>query len=120
MELTPRLKKIAQLVPKDTKTLADVGTDHAYLPVYSLLNGICENAIAMDVNEGPLKRAEENTKTTASKRLTAFLNGIIVNSSLFIYEKIIAFKLCAVNKLKEIPKNLSLQHKMLKFYEKVI
>jgi len=62
MELTPRLKKIAQLVPKDTKTLADVGTDHAYLPVYSLLNGICENAIAMDVNEGPLKRAEENTK----------------------------------------------------------
>ena len=62
MELTPRLKKIAGLLPDKAKTLADIGTDHAYLPVYCLLNGICENAIAMDVNEGPLKRAEENTK----------------------------------------------------------
>ena len=62
MELTPRLKKIAGLLPNKAKTLVDIGTDHAYLPVYCLLNGICENAIAMDVNEGPLKRAEENTK----------------------------------------------------------
>ena len=62
MELTPRLKKIAELVPKNTKTLADIGTDHAYLPVYCLLNGICENAVAMDVNEGPLERAFESTQ----------------------------------------------------------
>lgn len=59
VELTPRLKKIAELIPKGT-FLADVGTDHAYLPVYSVLNGIAKGAAAMDINPGPLKRAEQS------------------------------------------------------------
>jgi len=62
MELSPRLKKIAELVPNGTKTLADIGTDHAYLPSYCILNGICKSAVAMDVNEGPLKRAAETVE----------------------------------------------------------
>jgi len=62
MELSPRLKKIAHLVPDGTKTLADIGTDHAYLPSYCILNDICQSSFAMDVNEGPLKRAEETIK----------------------------------------------------------
>ena len=60
MELTPRLKKIAELIPAGTRTIADIGTDHAYLPVYCILNGRAENALAMDVNEGPLARAAES------------------------------------------------------------
>ncbi len=60
MELTPRLKRAAELIPKGS-VIADVGTDHAYLPVYCILNGISPNAVAMDINEGPLKKAEENT-----------------------------------------------------------
>lgn len=75
MELSPRLKKIAELVPKGTKALADIGTDHAYLPAYCILNGICQSAFAMDVNEGPLKRAEEtlakyNVKDKITLRLS--------------------------------------------------
>ncbi len=61
MNLTPRLLKIASLVPQDA-VLADVGTDHAYVPVYCILNGICKHSIAMDINEGPLKNAEETVK----------------------------------------------------------
>lgn len=57
MELTPRLKKIADLIPKGS-IIADIGTDHAYLPTYCVLSGICNKAFAMDVNEGPLKSAE--------------------------------------------------------------
>ncbi len=61
MNLTPRLLKIASLVPQNS-VLADVGTDHAYVPVYCILNGICPRAIAMDINEGPLNNAEETVR----------------------------------------------------------
>lgn len=59
MQLSPRLLKIASLVPRGT-SLADVGTDHGYIPVYCLRSGIVKKAIAMDVNPQPLKRAEAN------------------------------------------------------------
>ena len=62
MELTPRLKKIADLIPQGS-IIADIGTDHAYLPAYCILNGICPKAFAMDVNEGPLKSAEHTVKS---------------------------------------------------------
>ena len=58
ISLTPRLHKVASLVPKNS-ILADVGTDHAYVPVYCIQNGICQRAIAMDINEGPIKNAWE-------------------------------------------------------------
>ncbi len=58
MKLTPRLQKIASLVPKNS-VMADIGTDHAYIPAYCILNGICQKAFAMDVNSGPLSNAEE-------------------------------------------------------------
>ena len=62
LELTPRLKKIADLIPAGS-TIADIGTDHAYLPAYCVLNDICPKAFAMDVNEGPLKSAENTVVT---------------------------------------------------------
>ena len=39
---------------------ADVGTDHAYLPIYLVQCAIAERSVASDINEGPLARAEEN------------------------------------------------------------
>lgn len=62
MILTPRLNKIASLVPQGT-VVADIGTDHAYIPVYCVLNGICPKAIAMDINEGPLDNARDTVNT---------------------------------------------------------
>ncbi|MBQ9080166.1 MAG: SAM-dependent methyltransferase [Clostridia bacterium] len=42
--------------------LADVGTDHAYLPVSLLLDGRIEYAVASDINSGPLARARETVQ----------------------------------------------------------
>jgi len=38
----------------------DVGTDHAYLPIALVQEGICERALACDINQGPLDSAREN------------------------------------------------------------
>jgi len=56
LELTPRLQAIADQVPSGS-VFADIGTDHAYLPVWLLLNGRIDSAIAADLREGPLARA---------------------------------------------------------------
>ena len=61
MELTPRLRALADLVPQEAR-LADVGTDHAYLPVWLLLQGRISRAIAADLREGPLNRARETAR----------------------------------------------------------
>ena len=41
-------------------TVADVGCDHGYLTISLLENGVADSAIAMDINAGPLKKAQEN------------------------------------------------------------
>lgn len=61
MELTPRLQIIANQVPQGTR-LADVGTDHGFLPVWLLLNGRIDQAIAADLREGPLNRSKETAQ----------------------------------------------------------
>lgn len=55
-ELSPRLKMVADLV-YEGKTLADIGTDHAYLPSYLILNGKIPGAIAADLRPA-LKNAQ--------------------------------------------------------------
>ena len=48
MELSKRLQMIAQMVSEGNR-LADIGTDHGYIPIYLLQNGKIPSAIAMDV-----------------------------------------------------------------------
>ena len=59
--LTPRLFAIAEAA-KGAKTVADIGTDHAYVPVYMCLELGTDYAIAADINKGPLERADVNIK----------------------------------------------------------
>lgn len=57
--LSPRLNMVASLVPSGAK-IADVGTDHAYLPIFLMENGIAVSAVATDIHKGPIEAANAN------------------------------------------------------------
>lgn len=59
MELSRRLRMNASFVTPGNR-LADVGTDHGYIPIALRLEGVIPSALAMDVNPGPLERAKEH------------------------------------------------------------
>lgn len=53
-----RLRLCASFV-RDGAKLADIGTDHAYLPVWMCQNKKCSCAIAADIKDGPLQHASD-------------------------------------------------------------
>lgn len=55
-KLDNRLSSALQFL-RSGKILADVGTDHAYIPIFAVGSGISSAAIASDINDGPVKRA---------------------------------------------------------------
>lgn len=57
--LSSRLKKIASLVPNGAR-VCDIGTDHAFLPIYLIKENIAKTVIACDLNEKPLECAKHN------------------------------------------------------------
>lgn len=57
--LSPRLAVCASFVRKGS-VVADIGTDHALLPVWLVREGVASRAIASDINEGPIARARLN------------------------------------------------------------
>lgn len=57
LDMGPRLRAIASLTPEDCRCLADVGTDHGYIPVSLLLEGRIERAVAADIGALPLDHA---------------------------------------------------------------
>ena len=65
MKLSKRLEFIADHIDK-VISLSDIGTDHGYIPLYALNKGLCEKAIASDINKDPLDKA----------RLNALLEGM--------------------------------------------
>lgn len=77
MILTNRLQLIYDIIPK-CNTIADIGTDHGYIPIFCVLNGIAKNALAMDVNKGPLERAKINIEkyNVSDKVHTRLSNGL--------------------------------------------
>ena len=83
MQLSQRLSSVASMVTAGN-CLADVGTDHGYVPIYLYERKIIPRAIAMDVNKGPLERAalhiaesgmKEAIETRLSDGLTALKPG---------------------------------------------
>ena len=61
MELSERLSCLASLVRPGSR-VADIGTDHALLPVFLVKTGVCRSAIAVDVKAGPVAAAQKAVK----------------------------------------------------------
>lgn len=59
IRLSPRLQMVADFVPS-CACAADIGTDHGYLPVWLLQNGVIQSAIAADIHAGPLANARQS------------------------------------------------------------
>lgn len=77
-ELSKRLQAVADLVTPGMR-LVDVGTDHAYIPIYLTQNGVVPSAIAMDVNKGPLERADAHIREyeLGGKIITRLSDGLV-------------------------------------------
>ena len=56
IKLSDRLQVIADRL-EDCKTMADIGTDHGFLPVYMVESGRCTDVIAADISEPSLDKA---------------------------------------------------------------
>lgn len=70
-DLSPRLRMVADLVPQGAR-LADVGTDHAYLPAALLVEGKIPFAIAADLRQGPLASARNTVRRSGLEGKVAF------------------------------------------------
>ena len=57
MQISDRLKLVVSFVTP-CRAVADIGTDHGYVPIELVKSGIVKKAYAMDVNQGPLERAK--------------------------------------------------------------
>ena len=79
--LGARLALCASMVRPGT-ALADIGTDHAHLPIWLAKQGLISKAVASDVRPGPLERAKQNIETydavnEVKTRLCDGLDGIL-------------------------------------------
>ncbi|NLZ51991.1 MAG: SAM-dependent methyltransferase [Thermoanaerobacteraceae bacterium] len=61
MKLGNRLQMIASKIEKGS-TVVDIGTDHAYLPIYLVNEGISQKVIATEILSGPYEKARENIR----------------------------------------------------------
>lgn len=79
--LDKRLSLCASFVREGVK-IADIGTDHAYLPIWLVMNEKVEKALACDINEGPLNSGKADVmRYNLSDRITLRLSDGLKNVS---------------------------------------
>ncbi|MBP3320348.1 MAG: SAM-dependent methyltransferase [Clostridia bacterium] len=89
--ISKRLLKCAEKITKNSR-IADIGTDHAYVPIYLGLNKRITHAIASDINPGPLENARQNIRKYNLENIieTRISNGLENIESSEVDEVIIA------------------------------
>lgn len=74
VKLSRRLHTVSQFIPVGS-ILADIGSDHAYLPIYAVKNKIASHAIAGEVAEGPYQSAKASVKEANLEHLIHVRKG---------------------------------------------
>ena len=72
--LSPRLQMVADFVPP-CACAADIGTDHGYLPIWLLQNGVIRSAIAAAIHAGPLTNARQSAAAYDLKEHIRFVQA---------------------------------------------
>ena len=72
--LSQRLQALADIVPPGSR-IADIGTDHGYLPIWLLQQGRIAAALACDVNAGPLEHARRSATHYGLEQKISFRLG---------------------------------------------
>lgn len=88
MQISNRMQSIINEI--EYKKIADIGTDHGYIPIYCSLNKNMEKIIACDVNKEPLKNCMDNIKKyNLEEKIETRLSNGIKNLKLFEVDTII-------------------------------
>lgn len=77
VNISERLRNVAEAVEK-CNTVADIGCDHGFLPIYLVLTNRASRAIAMDLRKEPVRRAGEHIASfnLSDKITTRISNGL--------------------------------------------
>ncbi len=79
LKLSDRLNLCTEMVTPGS-VIADIGTDHAYIPIWLALNGKIKSALACDIRNGPLENASKNIeKYNLSNIIETRLSDGLVN-----------------------------------------
>ena len=90
--LSERLNTIAELILPEGP-MADIGTDHGFLPLYCLQKDLVPFAVLSDVNEGPLGRAKalmEASEVTPDRYSLRLGSGLTVLAPFEVKTAVIA------------------------------
>lgn len=79
-----------EFVRRDS-VVADVGTDHAHLPIHLISKGIAKQCIASDINEGPLEMARKNIASCGISQIETVLSDGLINVEAFDPNDVIIF-----------------------------
>ncbi|MBM7701496.1 tRNA (adenine(22)-N(1))-methyltransferase [Metabacillus iocasae] len=74
LKLSKRLEEVVKSIMPNS-VIADIGSDHAYLPCYAYLNGYIKGAIAGEITDGPFQSAREQVKKTELEHVIEVRKG---------------------------------------------
>ncbi|WP_078413800.1 tRNA (adenine(22)-N(1))-methyltransferase [Priestia abyssalis] len=74
LQLSKRLEEVVKLIPSNA-AIADIGSDHAYLPCYAYLKGFIKSAIAGEITDGPFQSAVQQVRKTGLEQVIEVRKG---------------------------------------------